>query len=103
MRSGNPSHAAFGQQTGGDEAIASVVARPRHDGDTRARGVPRGDAVGDCLPGIFHQRDAGTTGRDRQAVRLCHLGGGEQLDHDRRLAMPKSGRYPVNSLACSGR
>ena len=94
---------AFGQQAGGDEAIASVVARPCHDGDARARGVPRRDGVGDRLPGIFHQRDAGNAGRDRQTVRVCHLSGGEQLDHGRRLAMPKSGRYPVNSLACSGR
>ena len=74
---------ALGQQAGGDEAIAPVVARPCHDGDARAGRMPRRDAVGDRLPGGFHQRDAGDPGRNRQAVGLGHLGGGEQLDHRR--------------------
>ena len=93
---------AFGQQAGGDEAIASVIAGPCHDGDARTRGVPRRDGVGDCLPGIFHQRDAGNAGRDRQAVRLCHLGGGEQLDHGRRLPCQSPGDIPSIPLPAAG-
>jgi hypothetical protein len=41
---------AFGQQAGRDEAVAAVVARPRHHGDARARRMPRRDVSATARP-----------------------------------------------------
>jgi hypothetical protein len=39
------------------------------------------NVVGYGPAGIFHELDAGSSAGNRQAIGLCHLGGGEQFHH----------------------
>ena len=75
--------AALGQDARGDKTVAAVVARPGDHRDAAAGRMTRSDGLGHRPAGIFHQLDAGHAAGDRQPVGFRHLGGGEQLDHDR--------------------
>jgi len=73
------SHAvsALGENAGGDKTVAAVVSRPGDHCDAHARGVPRRDRLGNRPTGVFHELDPRSAARNRAAVSLCHLGGGE--------------------------
>ena len=73
--------AALGQDARADKAVAAVVAGPGHDADQRraggCRAPPRRRPPGRRSPSA----GCPASRRDRQAVGLGHLGGGQQLDH----------------------
>ena len=71
----------YGENTRGNKTIASIVARPRNDCDVNAGGMAGSDRLGHGATGIFHEVDPGNARRNGAAVRLCHLGGGEQFEH----------------------
>ncbi|HEX4409835.1 MAG TPA: hypothetical protein VH206_13765, partial [Xanthobacteraceae bacterium] len=72
---------ALGENTRDNKTIASIVARPRNDCDVNAGGMAGSDRLGHGATGIFHEVDPGNARRNGAAVRLCHLGGGEQFEH----------------------
>ena len=73
--------AAFKQDTGGDKAVAAVVARACHYHHGHRRRMPGCDRIGDRTSSILHELDAAGSGSNGQPISLRHLGGGEQLDH----------------------
>ena len=83
------------QPPGRNEAVAAIVARPRHNGDFAARRVARRNGCGYRGAGILHQGSAGNAGRDGATIRLAHFSISEKLEHRFRIPIPALQRRRV--------
>ena len=81
--------ATLGKDARRHEPVATIVARSRHHHDPRAEWAAR-HRVGDRPARLFHQRDAGHAGCDREPVARRHFVGSQKLDHRVRLVRQDS-------------
>ena len=69
--------AGIGQQPGGDEAVAPVVAGAAKHGDGPRSPAPH-DGVRHRTAGVLHQRQPGNAGPRRRRIGRIHLGHGKE-------------------------
>ena len=67
--------------TGGDEAIAAIIAGPAQHRDGACVAKPPEHRIGDSAPGILHERQARHTTLGRQVVGAAHFLSGQKLEH----------------------
>ncbi len=73
--------AAFGQQSRGNETVATVIARPCDNDDPAAGRMARGHRLGHGAAGALHELAAGGTAGNRQPVGVGHFRSGQKLKH----------------------
>jgi hypothetical protein len=72
---------ALGKETSRNKSVTAVVSRPGYDDDTTSGAVARSDRGRDRPARSLHELSPGHPAGNRHAVGLCHLAGGQELNH----------------------
>src|SRR5262245_24071795 len=76
----------FGQTTGSDKTVPTIIAGTCHDGDAVAQHFGR--CIGDCSTGTFHEIYARNAAGHGKTVCFRHLVGRKQFNHRSRTYWP---------------